>query len=146
MNEPGEFTQDQARVMWRALSSIGTDVAEKLLALQGAGQEEDQVFVNGVRDTVDVALLRVRKLAEPREPREDEADRSLESRRQEVIENAVTAAELVILEGSNGTTEETDYLTASVAAAFVDKSRARLSDNLLTLDLSRGQQTNVRHL
>lgn len=145
MIEPDGFNQEQARAMWRALSSIGTDVAEKLLALQSAGRDEDQVFVNGIRDTVDFALLRVRRLAEPRELRE-EPEQSTESRRQEVIDNAVTAAELVIVEGSNGTTEETDYLTASVAVEFVRKSHSRLSDNLLTLDLSRGQQSNVHHL
>lgn len=131
--------------MWRALSSVGTDVAEQLLALQDAGREEDQAFVNSIRDTVDTALLRVRMLAEPRGLREVE-EQSVDGRRQEVIDNAVTAAELVILEGSNGATEETEYLTASVAVAFVRKSHARLSDDLLKLDLSRSRQNNVHHL
>lgn len=44
-----------------------------------------------------------------------------EMRRSKVIEEAAAAADLVILDGSDGSVEETEYLTMMVTKKFMDK-------------------------
>lgn len=51
----------------------------------------------------------------------DESNVGRESQRYEAVRNAVAAADRIILDGSDGTPEETDYLTAAVSAALADK-------------------------
>jgi len=63
-----------------------------------------------------------------------------EARRHDVIDRAVSAADHIILEGSDGSTEETDWLTGEVAARFVEKVRMRLASQLSRLDLHRRMQ------
>ena len=52
-------------------------------------------------------------------------------RRQKIVENAVEAADRIIIDGSDGTTEETDYLTGEVARKFVEKALHPFSRDLL---------------
>jgi hypothetical protein len=58
-----------------------------------------------------------------------------EMRRQFAIDKAVQAADRIILEASDGSCEETDYLTAQVAARFTDKALRPFSSALLRKDL-----------
>ncbi len=46
----------------------------------------------------------------------------IEYRRNKIVENAVSAADEIILDGSDGSKEETDYLTAMVAKKFMEKA------------------------
>jgi hypothetical protein len=45
-----------------------------------------------------------------------------EVRRQTIIERAVEAADRIIMDGSDGTVEETNFLTARVAHAYMEKA------------------------
>jgi len=58
-------------------------------------------------------------------------------RRQEVINGAVEAADDIIMEGSNGDEEETDYLTSAVAKKFLGKVHERIQAQLLRKDLEK---------
>ena len=46
----------------------------------------------------------------------------VEYKRNKIIESAVSAADGIILDGSNGSVEETNYLTAMVAKKFTEKA------------------------
>lgn len=67
------------------------------------------------------------KSLEEREQREHE--------RQEIIREAVNAADRIILDGSDGTVEETDWLTSEVAKRFVEKVGIRLTSKLVRKDM-----------
>ena len=54
-----------------------------------------------------------------------------EYRVQLIIEAAVEAADDLILEGTDGSVEETDYLTSAVAIKFAEKAHCSLSHRLL---------------
>lgn len=43
-------------------------------------------------------------------------------KRNKIIEDAVNAADRIILDGSDGSDEETNYLTAMVAKRFMEKA------------------------
>ena len=58
-----------------------------------------------------------------------------ERERREVISNAVTVADRIILDGSDGSVEETDWLTSEVAKCFVEKVNISLTGNLARMDL-----------
>jgi hypothetical protein len=58
-------------------------------------------------------------------------------RRQHIIQNAVEAADRIIMDGSNGDVEETDYLTGEVANQFVQKVTGRLQSILLRYDIEK---------
>jgi hypothetical protein len=45
-----------------------------------------------------------------------------EMRRQEIIDKAVQAADQIIMEGSDGSEEETNFLTAEVARNLMEKA------------------------
>ena len=68
------------------------------------------------------------KSLEEREARE----RHLEA----AIKNAVEAADRIIMAASDGSCEETDYLTAEIALAFVQKVVHRHSAILLARDVT----------
>ena len=68
------------------------------------------------------------KSLEEREQRERE--------RSQIISKAVRAADYIILEGSDGSCEETNWLTCEVAKRFVEKVNIALSGDLLRKDLS----------
>ncbi|OGG36813.1 hypothetical protein A2110_01260 [Candidatus Jorgensenbacteria bacterium GWA1_54_12] len=60
-----------------------------------------------------------------------------DARRQKIVEEAFTAADHIILEGSDGSNAETNLLTARVAAKFVEQalnpfSRAALRHDMKT--------------
>jgi hypothetical protein len=54
-----------------------------------------------------------------------------EIRRQRIIDDAVMAADRIILEGSDGSVEETDFLTAKIAQRFVEKALMPFSREML---------------
>ena len=54
-----------------------------------------------------------------------------EYRRQEAVRQAVQEADRIILAASDGSVEETDFLTAEVARAFVSKVCIALESKLL---------------
>ena len=61
-----------------------------------------------------------------------------ERRRREIINAAVEAADTVILVGTDGSVEEVDYLTAEVAAGFVEKVRLAVSRQLIASEILKG--------
>jgi hypothetical protein len=61
---------------------------------------------------------------------EDYPGQQDEIRRERIIRNAVEAADRLIMDGSNGDVEETDYLTGAVALKFVEKVQGRLQAQL----------------
>lgn len=67
------------------------------------------------------------KSLEEREERERE--------RRVIIQRAVETADRIILDGSDGSLEETDWLTSEVASAFTEKVHIRLSGILLRKDM-----------
>ena len=67
------------------------------------------------------------KSLEEREQREHE--------RQQIIEQAVGAADRIILDGSDGSCEETNFLTARVAGKFVERALLPFSYTLSHKDL-----------
>jgi hypothetical protein len=68
---------------------------------------------------------------------EDYPGQNDEIRRHKIIRKAVEAADTIILNGSNGDIEETDYLTGIVAKEFVEKVTARLGSELLKHELNK---------
>lgn len=60
-----------------------------------------------------------------------------QARRDKIVELVVDLADRVIMEGSSGETEETDYLTARVASRFVEKVQGRAWAQLARADLER---------
>lgn len=55
--------------------------------------------------------------------------------RSRIVGEAVDAADRIILDGSDGSTEETNYLTSEVAAKFVAKALLPLSTAIQRKDL-----------
>ena len=55
--------------------------------------------------------------------------------RSHIVGEAVDAADRIILDGSDGSTEETNYLTSEVAAKLVAKALLPLSTAILRRDL-----------
>jgi len=67
------------------------------------------------------------KTLEEREQRERE--------RHDIVEKAVREADSIILDGSEGSVEETDWLTSEVAKRFVEKVNIAMSTKLARRDL-----------
>jgi len=67
------------------------------------------------------------KTLEEREQRERE--------RREIINNAVQAADRIIMDGSDGSTEETNWLTSEVAVKFTGKVNIALASDLARKDM-----------
>lgn len=59
-----------------------------------------------------------------------------EARRNAIVQAAVEAADEFIMEFSEGSCEETDYLTSAVAKGFSDKVHSRLWSALLNSDMT----------
>lgn len=68
------------------------------------------------------------KTLEEREQREYE--------RRQIIDKAVQAADRIILDGSDGSTEETNWLTFEVAKRFTEKANIGLTGDLMRKDTS----------
>jgi hypothetical protein len=70
-------------------------------------------------------------------PELDDEDKQLfrEVRRQEIIDDAVMAADHIILKGSDGSLEETNFLTAKVAHRFMEKALMPYSHAILKKDI-----------
>jgi len=58
-----------------------------------------------------------------------------DARRNKIVEDAVSAADRIILDGSDGSVGETDYLTAEVARKFMEKALHPFSRDLLSKDI-----------
>lgn len=67
------------------------------------------------------------KTLEEREQREYE--------RREIIKKAVEAADRIILDGSDGSVEETNFLTAEVARKFMERALLPFNSAMLHKDL-----------
>ncbi len=67
------------------------------------------------------------KTLEEREKRERE--------RQEIFTRAVDAADRIIMDGSDGSNEETSFLTAMVAVKLMEKALLPFSRDMLKKDL-----------
>jgi hypothetical protein len=61
-----------------------------------------------------------------------------EFKQQEAVRKAVMAADRIILDASDGTCEETNYLTAMVAMAFMSKTLIPIQTELRKKDLGVG--------
>jgi hypothetical protein len=59
-----------------------------------------------------------------------------EYKRDKIIENAVNAADRIILDGSDGSSEETNYLTAIVAKRLAEKALLPFQTALQKRDLN----------
>jgi len=64
-----------------------------------------------------------------------------ERRRNDAVKDAVAAADIIILNTSDGSVEETDYLTARVAEEFVRKALGPFSSTMLRKDLENRHRT-----
>lgn len=58
-----------------------------------------------------------------------------EYERQEIIKKAVEATDHIILEGSDGSIEETNFLTAEVARKIMDRALLPFNTEMLKKDL-----------
>ena len=56
--------------------------------------------------------------------------------RREIIVRAVQAADRIIMNGSDGSVEETNYLTSEVAKSFVEKVNIGISGGIFRKDMS----------
>jgi len=63
-----------------------------------------------------------------------------EHRREEIIKRAVEAADRIILEESDGSIEETNYLTARVAEVVMKKALHPFSQALLSKDIQEEEK------
>lgn len=60
-----------------------------------------------------------------------------ERRRRNIVDRAVEAADRIIMDGSDGSNEETDLLTAEVAKEFLEKVHGRLQSALLAKEIAK---------
>lgn len=60
-----------------------------------------------------------------------------EQAREQAVRKAVAAADQIILETSNGSSEETNFLTAEVAYAFAEKVRLAIRHQLMAREIRR---------
>jgi hypothetical protein len=96
-----------------------------------------QYWLKNKRLPHDFALLEVEKPVTEEDFEEDFPGQRDEMRLHDAIEKAVDAADKIILEASDGSVEETDYLTVSLADAFVEKVAATLRSKLRKYDMHR---------
>lgn len=66
-------------------------------------------------------------------PLEERTQRERE--RDDIIRRAVEAADRIIIDGSDGSVEETDFLTVRVAQVFLTKVNTSLTNKLLKKDM-----------
>ena len=68
----------------------------------------------------------------------EEKQNEREYKRHQIIENAVRAADKIIMDGSDGIEEETNYLTAVVAKKLVEMALSPFQSELLSKDIKEG--------
>jgi hypothetical protein len=61
--------------------------------------------------------------------------RQREIKRNEIIERAVSAATEIIMEGSDGSVEETNYLMSEVASRFMDAALIPFANSIRHRDI-----------
>jgi len=64
-----------------------------------------------------------------------EEQQQIEYHRQQVVEKAMEAADRIILVGSDGSCEETNYLTAKVAVKMMERALHPFSRDILRKDI-----------
>jgi len=64
-----------------------------------------------------------------------EEQQLVEYRRQQVVEQALSAADRIILDGSDGTCEETNFLTAQVAEKMMTRALLPFLRDMMRKDL-----------
>jgi hypothetical protein len=97
-----------------------------------------QYWLRNKRLPHDFALLEeVEKPAAADDFEEDFSGQRDEMRRHDAIRKAVDAADKIILEASDGSVEETDFLTTSVAYEFAGKVTATIRAKMLSYELRR---------
>ena len=64
--------------------------------------------------------------------------RDREYHRDKVVREAVDAADRIILDGSDGSVEETNYLTSEVARKFMERALIPFNSALLRKDIEEG--------
>lgn len=82
----------------------------------------------------DLNDLRI-QLARNEEPEEDYPHQRDEIRRDIVVQAAMDAADAILMEGSNGSEEETDWLTSEVALRWAQKAHCAAQRRLLKKEL-----------
>jgi hypothetical protein len=66
---------------------------------------------------------------------EDYPGQENERRREKLVYNAVTAGDRILMDGSDGSVEELDALTAEVASKWADKARMAAQARLRSKDM-----------
>lgn len=74
--------------------------------------------------------------AEQHRAHDDYPGQTDEVRRHLIVQAAVQAVGSIISEGSDGSSEERDYLTSAVAKSLIESVHGRISSALLTHDLA----------
>lgn len=64
-------------------------------------------------------------------------------RQRKIVELAVSAADRVIMDNTDGSVEETNWLTSSVAMKFVEKTHCSLSSQLLRKEIMPQEETTM---
>ena len=77
------------------------------------------------------------KIEEAKDIEEDYPGQINEYRRQLIVEAAMEAADEMIMECSDGSVEETDYLTSVVAVKWAEKVRCAVTSKLLRSQLMK---------
>jgi excisionase family DNA binding protein len=76
---------------------------------------------------------------------EDFPGQNDEYRLQKTVERAVREADIIIMDGSNGSVEETDYLTSKVAEVFAQKAHQAVVARLLRYSLEKRHAQTQPH-
>lgn len=71
----------------------------------------------------------------PRTDQDREDMQNSQHRREMIIREAVRVADRVIMDGSDGSVEETNFLTAGIAEAFMKKALIPFTTQMLKKDL-----------
>ena len=64
-----------------------------------------------------------------------EEQQEREYHRQQVVENALSAADRIILDGSDGSNEETNFLTAQVAEKMMTRALLPFNRDMMRKDM-----------
>ena len=65
-------------------------------------------------------------------------------RRNQIIQQAVESVNRIILDGSEGSAEETDYLTGAITMKLMSMIHGRLSSQLLAYDFKRRNDAQLQ--
>jgi hypothetical protein len=66
-----------------------------------------------------------------------------EARRNEIVKKAIEAADRIILDGSDGSVEETNFLTGEVARKFMEKALMPFNREISRKDMTNDSKLSV---